>query len=163
MSDKRAFIVTTAITNIEGKLMQPTALFFIDKEEARGHLGKFQASQDEAQTTYIPSYMDGIYGKCRTRKVIEDGEDIITETGASYAGNIKKIEIDTDDLQNMTTDYEVMVEVTRRYTISVDVYEAEDEADAERMAIEQISEGQEEPSFDYPDDEDCDVQGVCEA
>ncbi len=162
MSEKRAFIVTTAITNIEGKLMQPTSLFFTDKGEARAHMGRFQADQNETTTPYIADYLECIEGECQTRKVIEDGNDIITKTGARYAANLKKIEIDTDELQNLTTDYEVMVEVIRRYTIEVLVYEAEDEDDAERMALEQIGEGNEESSFDYPDDEDCELQHMTE-
>lgn len=167
MTDKRAYIVTTAETDSEGKLMCPTSRFYVDKGESRSALGTFQAMKDQSLTAYIPHYNDHVEGECKIRKVVEDGDDVIasvcTKTGGTYYGHVKKIEIDDNDLQNLTTDYEVMVEVKRTYLITVDVYEAEDEADAEQKAYDQIREGQEESSFDYPDDEELEMSDINEA
>ena len=160
MSDlKQAFLVTTCYTTKDGSLTCPLTRFYVDKDEARAALGAFRHIQDPIELTYLRGYEDSVHGDVKTKTCV-DGIDTFPTTGGKYYGTFERFEIDTSDLQEAAKDYEVILEVTRTHLITINVCEQPSEEDAYQAAKDELSNGEHEDQFDYPEDECVEEYGI---
>jgi len=92
------------------------------------------------------------------------GSDDYVENGKAYMIRIEERAIEPDDLEDFENDYDVTIVLTKKYVMTQTVT-ARDEDEASDMALEKALDGDydHDIGWDYPDDEDVNIDEVCES
>lgn len=170
--DKKAYLVTLIRhSNLPDSgvacINKVSTHFEYSETGARDRLAAFKLANQPDKPSYVPSYEDSVRGTLRIldskAEPAEDGKAVYRDslTGLFY-GQLEKVEIDSEELQESEIDYTVEVNVTRMYTVTAYIT-AESEDDAYEKACEAIRDGDYEDDMSCPEDEDFDMNDCYES
>ena len=142
---KKGFMVSMITTSDAGTVLCSTQVFTYSKEDAHRELSGFQMNCDPDLEFNGGVYQTKVTGKCAPRD-----PDSPTKF---YYGTYCETSVRVDDLDDLYNSYEVEVEITRKWTIKIDVDEAENEEDAYDKAQDRVTFGDEDWRLDEPDNE----------
>ena len=149
MSDiKRGFLVSKVVVS-DNAVWASWQEFHYTKQQAQNALASFaKRCEDREELPTLGSWQDSVHGTCA------DGY----HKDATYRGELHKVRIEADELEDNDDDYEVEIRFTRDYTTTVKITAA-DEDDAQDIAYERARDGyyDDDIELDYPDDQDVEV------
>lgn len=166
MSDKRIFVVSFALFHFDASMGHKDDIkttVFEDEDNARNWL-TLQMKDAGANESYYLS-LDGEYkGNIYEEVQSESNPDEKTKTVTKrFCADLQVRRIDPEDLSDWEREYTVEMTVTRTYSVTLVIDEAQSEDDAEEKARDLIRYGEAEDQFDTPDDEAIDLETCYES
>ena len=141
---KKGYMVSLVTTSDSGAVLSCQQVFAHDQGMARAELVGLQMNADPN------AQMVGTNQTTVSGKYVSMHPDAPTKF---YYGTYCDCSVRVDELADLYRAFEVEVEVTRKWTITVEIDEAEDEEQAYDKAEERVTDGDEDWRLDAPDDE----------
>jgi len=143
---KRVFLVSLIITSNKDGIRSNVQTLAYTESDARKAVEVFGKRHDDGSVLF--DWSQTVTGNLPDG----DGDDKLM-----FHGSYRQVEVETVELEDAYRSYEVEVEVTRKWTLLVNIDEGESEDDAESKARQRIEDGDENWQMDCPDDEEIEI------